>query len=63
MDNDRELQESRDAVKAFNSLDEKLRDKLLNGVKFLAFLQDLADISDDDDEPATAQNAVLKDTL
>lgn len=58
MDNDRELQESRDAVKAFNSLDEKLRDKLLNGVKFLAFLQDLADISDDDDEPATAQNAV-----
>lgn len=58
MDNDRELQESRDAVKAFNSLDEKLRDKLLNGVKFLAFLQDLADISDDDDEPATAQTAV-----
>jgi len=58
MDNDRELQESRDAVKAFNSLDEKLRDKLLNGIKFLAFLQDLADISDDDDEPATAQTAV-----
>lgn len=58
MDNDRELQESRDAVKAFNSLDEKLRDKLLNGIKVLAFLQDLADISDDDDEPATAQTVV-----
>lgn len=57
MDEEKTLQQSREALQAFNRIDEKIRDKILNGVKCLAFLQDLADIKDDTDN-APAQPAV-----
>ena len=54
---DKTLQQSRDALQAFNKLDEKIRDKILNGVKCLAFLQDLSDIEDDDGGGSNVQVA------
>jgi hypothetical protein len=46
MIDDQQIQESIDAINSFNQLDDSLRDKLLNGVKCLVFLQDLANSKD-----------------
>ena len=50
MANDQDTKQARDLLKNFNSLDEAVKDKLLNGVKCLAFLQDLVDVKDDAEE-------------
>lgn len=52
---DEKKQETHKAVEIFNRLDDNLRDKLLNGVKCLVFLQDLADVKDDDATAAKSQ--------
>lgn len=45
-----EIRKEKDLLDNFNELPESLQDKLLNGVKCLAFLHDLADAKDDDGE-------------
>lgn len=49
---EQELQQSRDLLDSYNKLDEKTQDKLINGVKCLALLQDLANTEKDNDKPA-----------
>lgn len=48
---DMDIRQTREAVDIFNNLNDKLRDKLLIGIKCLLFLQNLAD-NNDDDKPA-----------
>lgn len=45
---EQQLQQSRELLNIYNRLDKEVQDKLINGVKCLVFLQDLADIKDDD---------------
>ena len=49
MTEEKQSEETRNAADIFNRLDDRLRDKFLNGVKCLLFLQDLAEV--DGDEP------------
>lgn len=46
-----DIQQTRETVDIFNTLDENVRDKLLNGIKCLLFLQNLADTNDDEQSP------------
>lgn len=48
MTREQERRQAKDLVDDFNRLDEKVQDKLLNGVKCLAFLYDLANTKNGD---------------
>ena len=43
--------QAKDLLDNFNRIDETTQDKLLNGIKCLAFLQNLASIKDTDNAP------------
>lgn len=47
MTNDQKKQQAVDLFKNFNRLEEPVKDKILNMVKSLAFLDELLDIKDD----------------
>ena len=56
---EQEMQQARDLLDNFNRLDDETRDKLTNGVEWLAFLQGMAKTTDEDDVPAlSAQPAI-----
>lgn len=54
MTNEQSATQTEHLIDNFNRLDEKIQDKLLNGVKCLAFLHDLADTNDDDKQPSNS---------
>lgn len=53
MSREQELQQGRDLLDNFNQLDGETRDKLANGVEWLAFLQNMAK---GDNEPSTSRD-------
>lgn len=55
MSYEQEMQQARNVLDKFNSLDDETRDKISNGVEWLAFLQNLTKGKDAPDN--AAQNA------
>ena len=50
MSYEQELQQTRDLVDNFNQLSDETRDKLANGVEWLAFLQNMASTPDNSEQ-------------
>lgn len=46
---EKDFEQAKDLLENFNSLDDHVQDKLLNGVKSLAWLYSLAETKDDTD--------------
>ena len=55
MTNEQECQKARDVLENFNKIDENVQDKLLKGIKYIAFLYALTKREDDGGE--RCQNA------
>ena len=51
MNSEQITNQAKDLLDNFNRIDETTQDKLLNGIKCLAFLQNLADIKDTENAP------------
>lgn len=56
MSYEQEIQQSRDLLDNFNQLDNETRGKLVNGVEWLAFLQNMAATSDDKEQSAPTES-------
>lgn len=52
MSYEQELQQTRNLVDNFNQLSDETRDKLANGVEWLAFLQNMASTPDEREQSA-----------
>ena len=52
MSYEQELQQTRELIDNFNQLSDETRDKLANGVEWLAFLQNMASTPDNSEQSA-----------
>lgn len=56
MSYEQELQQTRNLVDNYNKLSDETRDKLANGVEWLAFLQNMASTNDGSEQSAPTES-------